>query len=62
MYVSKNHGHIITAAAVEHIPKSKGRVKRKSVPWWDDKCKIAVRQRKKAFKLLKKTHNFQHTV
>lgn len=29
----------IVTAALRSIPKSKGKIKRKVVPWWDDKCK-----------------------
>ena len=27
--------------------------------WWDDKCKDAVKNRNKAFKIVKRTHSFQ---
>ncbi len=46
----------IITAALESIPK------RKEVPWWDDKCKKAVRNRNKAFKVMKRTHNVMHMV
>lgn len=49
-------------AAIESIPKSKGRTGQKVVPWWDDECKEAVKNRNKAFKLVKRTHNFQHLI
>ena len=39
----------IILAAIESIPKSKGKGKRKAMPWWDDKCKDAVKNRNKAF-------------
>lgn len=47
-------------AALESIPKTKDSVKDKVVPWWDDK--EAIRNRKKAFKRLKRTHHFQHLI
>lgn len=52
----------IITAAMESIPKSKGKVKRKIVPWWDEECKEAVRNRNKAFKIMKRTHNFRHMI
>jgi len=45
----------ITLAAIESIPKSKGRTRQKVVPWWDDECKEAVKNRNKAFKIVKRT-------
>ncbi len=58
---SKIRQGIILAAACS-IPKTTGRMKKKRVPWWDDKCKQAIKSRKKAFKLVKRSHNFQHLV
>lgn len=58
---SKIKNGIITAA-MKSIPKSKGNVKRKTVPWWDEECKEAVRNRNKAFKIMKRTHNFMHMI
>lgn len=52
----------ILLAATDTIPRSKGIKRRKSVPWWNDNCKTAVKNRNKAFKLLKRTHNFQHMI
>lgn len=51
----------ILSAAIEAIPESKGKIKRKAVLWWN-KCKTAVRNRNKAFKLMKRTHNCQHMI
>lgn len=48
----------IIEAASESIPKNKGKMTRKVVPWWTDKCSKAVRDRNKAFKLLKRTHTY----
>lgn len=58
---SKIKNGIITAA-MKSIPKSKGNVKRKTVPWWDEECKEAVRNRNKAFKIMKRTNNFMHMI
>lgn len=52
----------IISAATRSIPKSTGRKKNKLVPWWDEKCKQAVKSRNKAFKLVKRYHNFQHLI
>lgn len=32
------------------------------MPWWDDKCKIVVRNRNGAFKVMKRIHNVQHVI
>jgi len=34
----------------------------KIVPWWSRECKEAVKERYKAFRLLKTTHTFQHLI
>ena len=34
----------------------------KLVPWWDEKCKQAVKSRNKAFELVKRYDNFQHLI
>ncbi|KAL2082812.1 hypothetical protein ACEWY4_022630 [Coilia grayii] len=52
----------IVGAATAAIPKTKlvslGRI----VPWWNNKCRMAVKARNKAFRVLKRTHNFQNLV
>lgn len=53
---------VILEAVAETIPRSKGIMKRKAVPWWTDKCGKAVRDRNKEFKLLKRTHNYKHLI
>ncbi len=53
---------VILEAASELILKSKGKMTRKAVPWWTDKCSKAVRERNTAFKLLKRTHNYNHLI
>ncbi len=58
---SKIRQGIILAAAC-YIPKSTGRMRKKRAPWWDDKCKQAIKSRNKAFKLVKRSRNFQHLV
>lgn len=49
----------VMLAETEAIPKSKGKGGRKAVSWWDDKCREAVTNSNKAFKVMKRTHNFQ---
>ncbi len=34
----------------------------KIVPWWNEKCSIAVRRKRKAFKKLKRTHNWKNMI
>ncbi len=48
--------------ANECIPKSTGKRVGKIVPWWNEKCSIAVRRKRKAFKKLKRTHNWQNMI
>lgn len=49
-------------AAITAIPKSSGKFVKRVVPWWNDECEEAVRNRNKAFRRLKRTHNFQHLI
>lgn len=44
------------------LPRSKPKNLKKIVPWWTDKCKQAIKERNKAFKTLKRTHNFQNLI
>ena len=52
----------LVGAATEAIPKSSGRRRRKAVPWWTEECGAAVRSRNRAFRVLKRAHNFQHLI
>lgn len=52
----------ILMAAELAIPKSSGSLKRRAVPWWDEKCSEAVKNRNRAFRVLKRTHNYQHMI
>lgn len=52
----------IYMAAIATIPKSSGKLVRKAVPWWCSKCKEVVKERNRAFRRLKRTHNFQHMI
>lgn len=49
-------------AAMDAIPKRSGKLVRKAVPWWNEKCDEVVRERNRAFRRLKRTHNFQHLI
>ena len=49
-------------AATESVPRSKGKMRRKTVPWWTEQCSNAVKDRNKAFRTLKRTHNFQNLI
>lgn len=42
------------SAAVQNIPKKKIPVRREMVPWWTEECDLAVRDRNRAYKKLKK--------
>lgn len=42
----------IHMAAVIAILKTLGKLLRKAVPWWNDKCKKAVKNRNNAFRIL----------
>lgn len=52
----------IQAAANKCIPKRKGGRKNKIVPWWNEECASAIRRKRKAFSIVKKTHNFQDLI
>lgn len=52
-------GGIIEAAKMA-IPKSKPKIINKIVPWWTKECRKAIKERNKAFKKMKTTHNFQN--
>ena len=49
-------------AAKQSISKSKGRMKRKAVPWWTDECSKIVKERNRALRLLRRTHNVQNVI
>ncbi|XP_044220816.1 uncharacterized protein LOC122991683 isoform X2 [Thunnus albacares] len=49
-------------AAKQSISKSKGRMKRKAVPWWTDECSKIVKERNRALRLLRRTHNVQNLI
>lgn len=52
----------IVAAAREAIPKLEPRLLNRILPWWSKECKDAVKERNRAFRSLKKFHNFQSLV
>lgn len=52
----------IIKAAQETIPKSTGKNRKKSVPWWDKNCEMAIKGKNRAFKQLKKQHNLETLV
>ena len=52
----------IYEAAIGSIPRSKGKMRRKAVPWWTEQCSDAVKKRNKAFRDLKRTHSFQNLI
>ena len=47
----------IVGAAEKAISRSKGGRKGKVVPWWDEKCREAVRSRNRAFRKLRREHS-----
>lgn len=52
--------NIIYESAEETIGKTSGAKKRKMVPWWSDECREAVKNRNKAFKIVKSNHSFDN--
>ena len=52
----------LVGAATEAIPKSSGRWRRKAVPWWMEECGTMVWSRNRAFRVLKRMHNYQHLI
>ncbi len=53
---------VLLKAANESIPKSNGQMKRKMVPWWTEECSAVVKERNKALRILRRTHNFQNLI
>ncbi len=50
---------VVVRAANLSIPRSKGKMNRKPIPWWTEECSKIIKERNRAFKRLKRTHNFQ---
>lgn len=44
-------------AADGAIPKSENKMNRKLVLWWNEECQKAVKDKNKAFRLVKRTNN-----
>lgn len=44
---------MIISAASKSIPKGTGNGKKKIVPWWNDECKKAIKERNHAFRNLR---------
>lgn len=53
---------IILNAASQSIPISKNQNKKTNVPWWNEKCTEAIKDRNKAFKKLRKTLTMDNLV
>lgn len=52
----------IIEGADESIRMTKSRVNRKLVPPWTEQCQQAVKDRNRAFRQFKRTHNMQHLI
>jgi len=52
----------IHQAAEISIPKASGRILKKSVPWWNEQCSAAIKERSKAFEQIRKSHTFEALV
>lgn len=52
---------LLTAAEVA-IPKSKSKDVSRIVPWWSKDCSDSTKNRNRAFRILKRTHNFQSMI
>ena len=48
---------VIIAAASQSIPKNMSQRGKTAVPWWNNKCTEVVKERNRAFKMLRKTLN-----
>ena len=46
----------------ESIPKASGCRNKKNVPWWDENCRQAIKERNRAFRLLKKHRSMESLV
>lgn len=49
-------------AADGSIPSRKNRMNKKLVPWWTEECRQAVRNRNRAFRQVKRTHNMRYLI
>lgn len=49
-------------AAIKTIPRSKGKMKKKAVPWWTEECSKVVKDRNALFKILRKNVNYQNLI
>lgn len=48
--VEEKFREVVLKAAKLSIPRSKGRMKRKAVPWWTEECSKGIKERNRAFK------------
>lgn len=53
--INNNLSTLILTAASKAIPISNNQKIKVNVPWWNDKCKEVIKNRNKAFKILRKT-------
>ena len=47
---------VVIESAKQSIPMRSGNIRKKSVPWWNDNCTKAIRDRNRAFRQLKLHH------
>lgn len=52
--------YMLQESANKSIPKTSGKINSKAVPWWNDECKIAIKEAKKALKIYKKNAGKDH--
>ena len=52
----------IISAADETIPKTKGVIKKPPVPWWNQVCYKAVKERQRAERALRRTYNIENKI
>ncbi len=60
--INKQVTSAIIKAAERAIPRSKNEKNRRLVPWWMEECRQAVRNRNRAFREVKRTHNIQSLI
>lgn len=53
--IDEKFREVVLKAAYLSIPKSKGKMNKKPVPWWSEECSKFIKERNKAFKMLKRT-------
>lgn len=53
---------LITEAAKQAIPQTTGKVMKRQVPWWNEECTNAIKEKKRAFRKFKKSKTIENCI